>query len=254
MCHWRLRKERDSDRNSSPALTRAIIALLLARQAAAMTLGEALVFDKAVITSLKVEPGEEEPRLALSFRASFSAQQARTLCCEDLLFNAEGQPRHGWESIPLECELERVTADFKPPIEQIVPLQITPIALERFKVVRIDSGLVLSFRMVIGGRARELCDFVTQMGKGSFRLEVEPTQMALFSNEQQIHHTAPLEVPAAETLPNIVPPAELPSKSGKEKGIAKSNHDRRRAGGAVDRKTSRTKTSRSGAQPVRRGR
>jgi hypothetical protein len=171
-----------------------------------MTLSEPLAFDKAVITSLKMEPGEEEPRLALSFHSGFSLQQARTLCCEDLLYNAEGQPRNGWESIPLECEVEGVTADFKPPLEQIARLHITLIFLERFKVVRIDSGLVVSFRMVIGGRARELCDFVTQMGKGSFRLEVQPTQMALFSNEQEIQPTAPLEVPAAETLLNIVPP------------------------------------------------
>lgn len=218
-----------------------------------MTLSETLSFDRAVVTSLKLEPGEEEPRLALSFRSSFSPQQARTLCCEDLLYNAEGQPRNGWESIPLECEVEGVTADLKPPLEQIARVHITPIVLERFKVVRIDSGLLLSFRMVIGGRARELCDFLTQMGKGSFRLEVEPTQMALFSNEHEIQPTASLEVRAAETLEHYSP-AELPNKLRKEKGVAKSNHDRPRAGGAVDRKTSRTKTSRSGAQPVRRGR
>jgi hypothetical protein len=55
----------------------------------------------------------------------------------------------------------------KPPLEQIARLRITPIVIERFKVVRMDSELVVSFRMVIGGRARELCDFVTQIGKGA---------------------------------------------------------------------------------------
>ena len=168
-----------------------------------MTLSETLYFDRAVVTSLKLEPGEEEPRLALSLRSSFSPQQARTLCCEDLLYNAEGQPRNGWESIPLECEVEGVTADLNPLLEQIVGLRITPIVIERFKVVRMDSGLVVSFRMVIGGRARELCDFVTQIGKGSFRLGVEPTQMALFSSEQEIQPTASSEMPAAETVPKI---------------------------------------------------
>lgn len=218
-----------------------------------MTLSEGLTFERAIVTSLKVEPGEEEPKLVLSLRSSFSPKQARALCCEDLLYNAEEQPRNGWESIPLECELEGVRTDLKPPLEAIPGLQIIPIAIERFKVVRLDSGLIVSFRMVIGGRARDLCDFVTRMGKGSFQLTMEPTQMALFSNEQDIQSRASLEVPSPETL-NNVSRAELPAESGKEKRIAKSNHDRRRSDGAVDRKTSRTKTSRSGARPVRRGR
>ena len=37
-----------------------------------MTLSETLSFDRAVVTSLKLEPGKEESRLALSFRSSFS--------------------------------------------------------------------------------------------------------------------------------------------------------------------------------------
>lgn len=175
-----------------------------------MTLSEGLTFERAVVTSLKMEPGEEEPKLVLLLRSSFSPQQARTICCEDLLYDATGQPRNGWESIPLECELEGVKADLKPPLEAIPGLQIIPIAIERFKVVRLDSGLIISFRMVIGGRARDLCDFVTRMGKGSFQLTMEPTQMALFSNEQDIQSRASLEVPSPETL-NNVPRAELPA-------------------------------------------
>ena len=219
-----------------------------------MTLSEGLTFERAKVTSLKVEPGEEEPQLVLSLRSSFSPKQARALCCEDLLYNAEEQPRNGWESIPLECELEGVKADLKPPLVVIASLQIIPIAIERFKVVRLDSGLIVSFRMVIGGRARDLCDFGTRMGKGSFQLTMEPTQMALFSNEKEIPSTASLEVPGAEMRMNNVPSAEIPANSGKEKRVAKSNHGRRRSGGAVDRKTSLTKASRSGPQPVRRGR
>lgn len=175
-----------------------------------MTLSEALIFERATITSLNIEPGEEEPKLGLSLRSSFSPEQARTLCCEDLLYNAAGQPRNGWETIPLECELEGVTVDLKPSLEGIAGLQITPISIERFKVVRLDSAVVVSFRMVIRGQARELCDFLTQMGKGGFQLSMEPTQKTLFSNEQETRSMASLELPAAETLMNNVPLRNYP--------------------------------------------
>ncbi len=187
-----------------------------------MTLSEGLTFERAIVTSLKVEPGEEEPKLVLSLRSSFSPMQARALCCEDLLHNGEGEPRNGWESIPLECELEGVKADLKPPLVVIAGLEIIPIAIERFKVVRFDSGLIVSFRMVIGGRARDLCDFVTRMGKGSFQLTMEPTQMALFSNEKEIPSTASLEVPGAEMRMNNVPLRKYLPIQERRKGLRRA--------------------------------
>ena len=145
-----------------------------------------MTFNQCRMPALKVKVHESSIRVTLTLETELDAVTARVVGCHDSAFDAQDNPRNGFESMELPYRIDACQIKLLSARENGMSLLITPQSVDHFKVLRLgDSALGLRFS-VTTDRAKDAIDFMLETAGVEFGASVEPGQAELdFTGESE---------------------------------------------------------------------
>jgi hypothetical protein len=138
-----------------------------------------LTFEDARVTGLQTSPTNDEPRESLTIEVGVTPEIADEFGVKDMVYGTENTVRPGWKKLSLTAVLNNVR--FHTPAEHNgESLSFAPKKISGFAMAFSKGGaLKMTFNVSTDGYAEVLAAFLTAVGTGPFRLEIEPLQIEL---------------------------------------------------------------------------